>query len=274
MKLRIFAAVLACLVAAVAHAQSGVDVPGFGAVEAAKADGIGLVGPATANAGDEITLRITGTPPLDLALPLIDQLGWLMGPDRMFCYVAAPGFGLVPLDVRGELVFGAAGATMQPLLRVTCQQAGEYRILVDWNTGQNQLVAHTVTVGGEPGPTPPDPPGPTPDPPPPDKLAEMWVVTVYDSATRTPGQFQSMAAPAVSTWISENGHHLCPTPIMAADESGKPPADRSPWIEEAKDKPLPHVFLVGPDGVAKWSGSLPESGAEFLRLLKQHGAEK
>ena len=73
------------LVGAAGAEPGGVSVPGFGPAESAVADGIGLVGPATAKAGEEITVRLTGTPPLDLTLPLIDQLSWLMGDSRMYC---------------------------------------------------------------------------------------------------------------------------------------------------------------------------------------------
>ena len=272
MRLRYIAAVLACLVATVANAE-GVDVPGFGATEAAQADGIGLVGPATANAGAEITLRLTGTPPLDLTLPLVDQLGWLMGPDRMYCYCAAPGFGLAPLDVRGELVFGAAGATMQPLLRVICQQPGEYRVLVDWNTGQNQLVAHTVVVGGTPGPGP-DPPPPDPTPPPPGPIQGMWIIVVEETNERTPQQGAVIGDPLSRTWTTANGHHVRIVDRDSKDETGQPPQDVAGWIKEAEGATLPRLFLVQPDGVARWSGSLPSTAAEFLKLLQQHGATK
>lgn len=148
-------------------------------------EGIGLIGPATADAGAEIVLRMTGTPPLDLGKPLTTQLGWLMGEDRMYCYLAGPGRPLVPLDVRGELVFGIGGATMQPLLRVQCGEAGSYRILVDWNSGQNQLVSHVILVGGE-APKPNPTPGPTPEPSPgPIPTGERFVLIIHESRDRT-----------------------------------------------------------------------------------------
>ena len=154
-------ALLLAIQVGAAAAEPGVSVPGFGPAERVAADGIGLVGPTEAQVGDEITIRLTGTPPLDLTLPLIDQLAWLMGENRMYCYVAGPGKPLAPLDVRGELVFSQNGATMQPLLRLACASPGEYRILCDWNSGQNQLAEHRIVVGGAaPGPDPPNPPLP------------------------------------------------------------------------------------------------------------------
>lgn len=180
---RLLPLILLLALAGAAVAEPGVSVPGFGPAELAAADGIGLTGPTEAKAGEEITIRLTGTPPLDLTLPLVDQLAWLMGESRMYCYLAAPGEPLQPLDVRGELVFGAAGATMQPLLRVTCGDSGEYRVIVDWNHNQNQLAEHRVTVGGV-TPTPePDPPNPTPPPP----VTDPLVLIIEESDDRAEG---------------------------------------------------------------------------------------
>ena len=171
--------------------SGGVTVPGFSVVEAAQADGIGIIGPTEAEPGDEIVLRLTGTPPLDLTLPLIEQLDWLMGDSRMYCYLAAPGQPLLPLEVRGELVFGFNGATMQPLLRIACGPPGQYRVLVDWNHGQHQLADHRLTVGGdqpdpEPDPEPDADPEPDPDPTPP-PVIEPCVTILEEMDDRADG---------------------------------------------------------------------------------------
>lgn len=145
----------------------GINVPGFGAVEKTKAEKIGLSGPATAEVGQEVVVRLTGTPPVDLTEPLTGQLSWLMGDDRLFCYLVAEGAPLRSLDVRGELVFGTDGATIQPLLRIECTAPGEVRIICDWNFGQNQMVDHLIVVTGDsPRPDPKPDPKPEPDPEP------------------------------------------------------------------------------------------------------------
>lgn len=189
------AALVLLLFPPTAAAEDGsLAVPGFSSAEADIAQKIGVVGPATAEVGDEVTLRLTGTPPVDLsrdALPLIDQLKWLMGESRMFCYVASPGKPLQPLGVRGELVFVAAGVTMEPLVRFLCEVPGEFRLLVDWNHGQNQLVEHRLVVGGVVPPVPPPvPPGPDPPVPPGEKL----VLVVWETLDRTHQQAGVVAA--------------------------------------------------------------------------------
>ncbi len=169
---------LSVLVGSAVAEPGGVAVPGYGPAERAVADGIGLVGPTEAQVGDEITIRLTGTPPLDLTLPLIDQLAWLMGSSRMYCYLASPGTPMTPLDVRGELVFGATGATMQPLLRIQCLAPGEHRVLVDWNHNQHQLAEHRIAVGGV---------NPSPDPPLPPIVTDPVVLIIEESDDRANG---------------------------------------------------------------------------------------
>lgn len=170
----------------VAFSQDGnVTVPGFSVSESDKAQEITLSGPTSVQPAQEVTVRLHGTPTLDLSLPLVSQLEWLMGDSRMFVYLAMPGQALVPLDVRGELVFGAAGATMQPLIRFTAGDPGEYRVLVDWNWGQDQLVEFIVAVEGDQ----PNPPGPGPGPgPTPIHRGEPLFFLVLETADKTADQ--------------------------------------------------------------------------------------
>jgi len=91
---------------------------------------IAIVGPDQVDAGDEVVCRLTGTPAIDLSTPLVEQLGWLSGERRMVAYLAAPGQGLAPLSVRAELVFGAQGATLEPLVRFTPEASGVYGAFV------------------------------------------------------------------------------------------------------------------------------------------------
>jgi hypothetical protein len=142
------------------------EVPGLSAEQLAAAQQIGVDGPDEASVGSEVTLRLAGTPSLDLSLPLVDQLDWLMGAQRMYCFAIVPGEPLRPLDVRGELVFSPSGVTMQPLVRLRIDSAGEHRLIVDWNSGQPQLVEHVINGGkhdddGDDDPDPPIPSRPT-----------------------------------------------------------------------------------------------------------------
>ncbi|MFA5376342.1 MAG: hypothetical protein WC455_11410 [Dehalococcoidia bacterium] len=155
------------MVLALATPALGQDlkVEGFGPAQAAVAEPISISGPDKADAGEVVVFRLVGTPAIDLSQPLVDQLEWLTGEDRMFAYVAMPGHAMTPLDVEGTIVFSPRGATMRPQLTFGVAEPGEYRLLVDWNYGQNQLVEHTVVVEGDspdPFPDPEPQPGPIP----------------------------------------------------------------------------------------------------------------
>lgn len=156
--------ILILLLATVSVGQD-LTVPGFSPEQAEAATPITIVGPDKAKSGDTVTLRLAGTPAVDLSKPLVDQLDWLMGDQRLFVYVQMPGKPMVPLDVEGTIVFSITGATMRPQVQFGVADPGEYRLVVDWNYGQNQLVEHIVAVeGDQPNPQPgPDPqPGPIP----------------------------------------------------------------------------------------------------------------
>jgi hypothetical protein len=175
-------------------AQDGsITVAGFTYALTPDAAQIAIVGPDKANPRDEVTLRLNGTPALDLTKPLTDQLGWLMGADRMYVWLASPGQPMVPLDVRGELVFAAAGATMQPIIRFVAGEPGEYRVLVDWHLGQNQLIERVIQVGDKPNPPVPPVPPPTP--------GERFVLIVSETKDRTPQEAATLAT--LRRWLTD-----------------------------------------------------------------------
>lgn len=184
MKRFIFALHIVALMAALSFGQD-ITVSAF--VAGDDAQEISLSGPTSAEPAQEVVVRLHGTPSLDLSLPLVEQLDWLMGEQRMYAYVIRPGEQLTPLELRGELVFSAQGATMQPLIRFTVGESGENRVLVDWNTGQPQLAEHIIKVEGENGPDPIPPVPPTPP-------GERFVLVVEETQDRTPQEAATLAA--------------------------------------------------------------------------------
>ena len=257
--------VLLWAIALRAAEPNGVYVPGFSAIEAAKAEGIGLIGPTNVELGREITIRLTGTPSLDLGKPLIDQLGWLMGDDRMFVYLAAPGQDLHPLDVRGELVFSREGATMQALLRIEPTLPGEHRVLVDWNQGQNQLVSHRFIVGGDPGPGP-DPP----DPPIPPEPGGPWQILMFHQNLKASSQEQRMllTSQRIQQEIAKAGHALLG--ILDVDSSGVGGSrgKYTDWWRVIEGDPLPRIAIAPLRGGDILDHPLPATEAEFWKLLE------
>jgi hypothetical protein len=263
------AAVMLLLLPSPTVAEDGnITVPGFSSAEADAAQGVGVLGPTEAEPGDEVTLRLTGTPSLDLTKPLIDQLDWLMGDDRMFVYWAVPGKNSVPLDVRGELVFSPSGASMQPLVRVQCKTPGEHRLLVDWNYGQDQLVEHRLMVGGEvlppvPPPVPPVPPG------------ERKIVVVIESKTQTPEAVATIYG--LRQYLDQKEHEYRIADPDLKDASKAPAPWLQPYLVEIRrrqaDLPVLIVDLPPIGGVDSSDAveSLPATAAAAVAVVQKHG---
>lgn len=242
-----------------------ITVPGYSATQAARADEIGVTGPTTVKVGEEVVLRLTGMPPVDLDKPLLPQLGWLMGPDQMFCYWTAPGKAMEPLVVRGEIVFGGTGATVEPMIRVRCMVPGEHRLIVDWNYGQNQLVEHRVQAG--PGPDPPIPP--TPDPPVPP--GEKWVIVVEESKDRTLAIGDLMSDRPFHAYLESKNHKWR---LVDKDDKTAEWLPSYQKILAQQGIALPALIIAdrSSDGdVEPYVCPLPKTAAEVLEVLKEHG---
>jgi hypothetical protein len=247
--------------------EPAITVQAFGPAEQAAAESITINGPATAKSGDVVSCTLAGTPPVDLAKPLVDQLDWLVGDDRMFVYVAMPKQAMVPLDVEGTIVFSPQGATMRPQIHFGVSDPGEYRLVVDWNYGQNQLVEHVVTVEGDkPNPFPkPDPePGPIP-------AGTRVVMVLSESSDRTPSEVE------VETSLRRQLASLLPPPHYQLLDPDTPSVNN--WADpykaevQAKQVALPAlvVAVLPSNGVPVFVGvkPLPATSAEAFAYVKE-----
>ena len=258
---------------------STILVPAFGESEAAKAQSIVIVGPAALAVGQDGTYRITGTPPVDISKPLLDQLGWALGEDRMYVYGLAPKAGKSPLDVRLELVIAASGVTLQPVIHYTPAIAGEHRLLVDWNHGQDQLAEILIQVGPKPDPNPdPDPdPDPEPDPDPdPTPPGRRFVLVVRETEKPTLAQAQILTALRI---YAESKNHLWRfEDNELEDQMEKTPA----WFQVYLDLiakaelalPVLAVGCVSDDGETVTNVqvmSLPDTPEAAIQAVKKHG---
>lgn len=252
-----------------------VTVPGFSAAQAAAAEPISIIGPDTAVAGTSVTLRLAGTPSIDLSKPLIDQLAWLMGEDRMFAYVMAPKKPMAPLDVEATIVFASNGATMRPQVTFGVADPGEYRVIVDWNYGQNQLVEHTVTVGGDPvPPIPPDPP--IPPVPVPSKLSVLLSYEAENQPTAEPSQADLLSSPTIRAYLNSHCVVVDGQPDwrfldLSDDDGSSMSAKWQTVIARAKGKTTP--WLVIDNGNATYEGPCPTNAVDLLAKLKEYGGE-
>lgn len=247
---------------------AGIVVPGFSVRDGDS--GITITGPTEAKTGDTITLYLSGTPSLDLAKPLLDQIIWLTGDDRMFAYLLQPAKPMVPLDVEGTIVFGAAGATMRPHVSFMVPAAGEYRLMVDWNFQSHQLVEHRITVAsGSDDDDPPVPPDPTPG-----KLSVLLSYEAGDQPKVSPEQASILTDPTVRAYLDSHCAVVDNQPawrfLDLSDDNGT--AMPTAWqaaITRARGKPTP--WLIIDNGTTTYEGPCPVTPALLLAHLQRYG---
>jgi len=266
--LTILTFIVAANTAVPATAGQPITVPGFSAAEAASADQIAIVGPAAIAAGQTADFRITGTPPVNLTLPLFDQIPWLNGDARLYCYLAETDRPLLPVSVRADLVFGHTGATLEPFLRVLCTRPGQARILVDWNFGQHQLAEHRFQITNDINPPdPPVPPDPEPDP------GGKWQILIFHESTDLPQtpfqQLILLSSSALRDQLAQKGHVLLgifDKDSFASDDSkGRYTA----WWNAIAGATLPRIAIANLDGGIINHYPLPADQAAFWTLLEK-----
>lgn len=246
-------------------------VPGFNRVEAARAVGISIEGPSQVARGSLVSLRLNGTPTVNLEEPLLAQLDWLMGEDRMLCFLVSPKRPPEPLSVECRLVFGMDGATIRPEIEFVARDQGDHTVIVDWNSGQNQLVIHQITVGD--GPEPPQPPDP-PDPPEPD-VEFLYGLVLYqseliDDDPRSAEISQVLLGLRLMN-LDENFQWM-KFDLDKVDADGDVPEEFQPWYELIKDKQLdgPQLFLIDQDGKLLENLNLPATVDGVITLVREY----
>lgn len=171
-------------------------------------------------------------------------------------------------------------------VRVNTSVAGTGWVVVAATQGGKLLPLYRcrVTVGDAPGPgpTPPPPtPGPTPGPtPPPDPpkpdpspTPTKFVVVIEESkeAAATRGELYSNAS--LIDYYAANGIKTRRIDKDVVDSQGKPPADVARFLDGAKGKPLPRVYLVDEHGKTLYGGNLHDEPADLLNLLKKYAGK-
>lgn len=236
--------------------------------EAVAADSIGVLGPTEAKLGDEVTLSFSGVPSIDLSEPLLNQLNWLLGDDRMFVYLQTPGKAMAPLDVEATIVFSTDGATLRPQVAFVAAEEGEHRVIVDWNYDQNQIAEHVVTVVGE---QEPDPPEPTP--------GSLSVLLSYEAGDQTavdPAQADILTNPSLRKYLDEHcvvedGQPAWRFLDLSEDTGSNMPEAWQAVIARARGKATP--WLIIDNGNATYEGPCPTSVADLLAKLQQYGGK-
>ncbi|MHB8902459.1 MAG: hypothetical protein ACYC6Y_27170 [Thermoguttaceae bacterium] len=254
-----------------AFSQDGnLVVRGFGTAEAAGADAIGIVGPSRAECGRPLVFHLAGTPPLDLGRPLLDQLDWLLGTGRLYVYLQKPGLAMTALDVEGAIVFGPAGATLRPQIAFVPDQPGLYRLLVDWNFRQDQLVEHLLAVDAREAPDPPDPS------PAPGLLSVLLAYEAGDLPSLESRQADLLTDPRVRAYLDshcvvEDGQPAWRFLDLSDDDGSRMPPRWQTVIARARGKATP--WLIVDNGSATFDGPCPRDADQLLATLKRYGGE-
>lgn len=155
------------------------------------------------------------------------------------------------------------------------------------NGKEVSLVIHAVelTVGGKPNPppAPPAPPAPPddgttpPQPPAPDgqttpvTATKLYMVIVEETANAVAERGQLLRDRTLAARVKAKGHKWRIVDQNIVGPDGKPPADVKPYLDLARGKGLPQIFLVTPAGKMIYQGNLPVAAPAFLQLIQKFG---
>lgn len=188
-----------------------------------------------------------------------------------------------PLKLKGKFADGKGGIETRTyagkyIFTVEAVMTGKVEIIViKQGSGETKSTIHSrrtldVTAGEGPRP-PPDPtpdPKPTPTPAPYTGKFSMVVIEETDVAANNRGQF--FADKELRDYLATK---LVGKPRIAdkdvVDASGQPPKDLAPYLNHAKGKGLPQLYLIAPDGTVLYEGDLPKTPAELIATVKKVG---
>lgn len=157
------------------------------------------------------------------------------------------------------------------VLRVFGRVEGEYALTVLTVTDGKIVVAgELVTTVGAPTPVPPIPDPPVP--PKPVDESKLFVVVIEETVDASAGRGAMFADTDLAARMREKGHkwRVADQHVKSADGKN-PPEDLKGYLDAAKGKPLPQVFLVTPKAELRYQGPLPKDAAGVAELLKKHG---
>lgn len=268
------------------------SVDGYSPGEIAAAEPVTITGPATADLGDVVRIKLEGTPTIDRGKTLEDQDAWIIGEDRLIAYVFPPGSDGGYLDLIAPLVIDTEHGvyTYQPMGEFIADRVGTWRVVIDWNYGQNQLVRYRVEIDGDdPGPV--DPPAPVPDPidppPAPEPSGGPWQLMIFheseDLVAMTPDQIELCSGLLFRKEVEALGHDFqgsfdrsavvtkktqrCTDGVCRIVDVAATP-QLAAWWATVKNAPLPCLALAPLDGGTIQVFPLPANKADAFELLE------
>lgn len=120
------------------------------------------------------------------------------------------------------------------------------------------------TPGPQPDPQPdPDPkPSPNPEPGPKPDPSKLWVVVVEESAQRTPAHATVILSQEFRATVPQGQWRLVDkdTPVAQGLQS---------YVDRAKGRTLPQMFVVDTAGKILWEGPLPGTPADAVGVVEK-----
>ncbi len=132
-----------------------------------------------------------------------------------------------------------------------------------------------VTIRGSVPPVPPVPPGPgpQPDPPKPDPIVagKLYVVIIEETRNAVISRGVWFADRGLEAAMKAKGHKWRVVDKDVTNAEGQTPADVKRFVDDAKAKTLPMLYLVNEAGKTVYSGAAPVEVPRLLELLTKFG---
>lgn len=144
--------------------------------------------------------------------------------------------------------------------------------------GTEQAESTVIGVVDPPGPGPQPNPGPRPDPvpppdprpdPPPANWTPWGIVVIEETSEAAAARGAMLANRDLAALIRERKLAVRIVDKDVRTPAGSPPADIARFLEQAKTKSLPRVWLVDTAGVPRAETEVPKAPTDFLAWLKK-----
>lgn len=127
-----------------------------------------------------------------------------------------------------------------------------------------EIVTVTLDVSAGKGPQPP----PDVDPAPLPVKADLWgFVIVEETSDAVANRAALLGDKDLAAFLKAKGLRWRVVDKDVVSKDGSTPADVRPWVEDAKGKTLPQLYLVGKDGAKVYGGACPRTAAELVKLI-------
>ncbi len=136
--------------------------------------------------------------------------------------------------------------------------------------GEQDVVRRTLDVGAGNGPQPPPGPGPQPEP---DKWepSPLIVLVIEETAEAAAGRGAFFADKDLAARMKDKNHKWRVVDKDVVGPDGQPPEDLKRFLDVAKNKKLPQLFLVDPKGKTRFQGDCPNKASDLLDAMKKVG---